>query len=574
MRQSSHSLLNPITASLHDLVQGGNGIFLLVGVVLLLVLFLLPGQRPTRLAQAKWAGHRERRAAARTARQQMRTPKKNRVSLYIGHPRFTHGKTIFLPDAQRGTVVSGSPGSGKTYSAIDPLIRSAIEQALTIFLFDVKGEQMKRHVAYAVSQGYQIYVFAPGFPYSDCVNLLDFLRDEADATMARQIATIINRNSKPAGSKPDDFFAPAGDQLLETVLLMAKATCYDDLLTAWKLLSLPGLALRLREASHQYALDLWAEVSATQLMSVADAERTVSGIVGTAVNTFSQFIKRDFLPSIVGQTSIPLLLDGKQMVVFQIDEQRETVTAPLVASVLTMLIKRNMNNTTPRTRGLALFLDEFPSLYLPDLEAWVNRFREYGLCTVLGYQNQPQLRRRYGEHDADSTISGCATKLIFNPGHEATAASWSKYLGEQEVVIKPRSRTHGKSYSHGYNEQYHRIPLMAPEALNMMGEGECIVLNPGYRAPGKHAKTSVPWHLPRIFIPPEERQLQETCVALWHRRIEARLIQRAERSCRSLSDDQLREELLQRGGIADWVLPDPAEPKAADENAQQTVLPR
>ncbi len=352
--------------------------------------------RPEKLMKARWAGTTEKLAALDIAIKQLRKRRHNQVCLYLGTPKarislhkipkslsrkkrflfqsqnfwsansarlFTllgTPPTYLIPSAERGISICGSPGSGKTFSAVDPAIRSAIDQELSIILYDVKGEQMKRHAAYAAAQGYQVYVFAPGEPYSGCINLLDFLTDEGDSTMAREIANVINRNARAYSSKPDEFFGPAGDQLIELVLMLAKGSIHPDLLMAWKILSLPKLAKRLVSASSMYSLDLWAEVSATSIMSVAEAERTVSGIVGTAVITFSQFVKRDFLPSIVGETTIPLKLDGKQLLIFQTDEKRESVATPLVAAVLHTMVKNNMNNQTKRHRPLALFIDEFP----------------------------------------------------------------------------------------------------------------------------------------------------------------------------------------------------------------------
>ncbi len=595
---SGASTSNPIFDSLAFLLEPELAV--LIAILLLLLAFMSFSGRKGKLAQARWAGTTEKLAALNIAMKQLKKRQHNQVCLYLGTPKarislhkipkslswkkrfLLHSQnfwsansarlftllgtppTYLIPSAERGISICGSPGSGKTFSAVDPAIRSAIDQELSIILYDVKGEQMKRHAAYAAAQGYQVYVFAPGEPYSGCINLLDFLTDEGDSTMAREIANVINRNARAHSSKPDEFFGPAGDQLIELVLMLAKGSIHPDLLMAWKILSLPKLAKRLVSASSMYSLDLWAEVSATSIMSVAEAERTVSGIVGTAVITFSQFVKRDFLPSIVGETTIPLKLDGKQLLIFQTDEKRESVATPLVAAVLHTMVKNNMNNQTKRHRPLALFIDEFPSIYLPDLESWINRFREYGLVTVLGYQNQSQLKKKYGEHDADSIIAACSTKLIFNPSHETTAAQWSRYLGEKEERIHTRSRSHGKHYSHSRSEQYHRIPLFSGDSINTMKEGECILLNTAYRGRGR---AGVPWHIEQVKIPKQDILAQEKSTDLWETKVRSRLETRAKKSQLNLDEQQLLAELLQRAEIADWLLPDPKEVEA-EKNAE------
>ena len=555
-------------------------------VLLAILAVLLAGSRfkkGKKLANARWAGHTEKSNARKTAIQELKENVHNEVTLYISRGKKIRNKStrifdlfsdkhdvkpaLYVPSSQRGIVVSGSPGSGKTKSIIDPLIRSSIELGHTLILFDVKGEQMRRHSAYAASLGYELRYFAPGLPYSDCINPLDLLRDSSDSAMARQIATLINRNTKSNHSRRDDYFGPAGDQLLETVLMLAKGSSVPDFLTAWKILSLPKLARRLRAASEAQHLDLWAEVSATGLMSVANAERTVAGIVGNAVTVFSQFVRRDFLPALVGKTTVPLDLTGKQMLVFQLDEQREAVTAPLVAAMLGAIVARNFNNQTRRKNPLVLCLDEFPSLHLPDLESWVNRFREYGLVTILGYQNNAQLRKRYGPDDAESIVGACATKFIFNPNHEPTAESWSKYLGQKELQIDPRSRTRGRNASTSQSEQFHRVPLMESSEINSMSPGECIFLNPTYKRRMRTgtgiADRSAPSHIPRMKISKTDDEIQARSCELWDRKLRDRLIERsqaqAEKSGLQLEDDSLRIALAHRGVIADWLLPSPEE---------------
>ena len=104
--------------------------------------------------------------------------------------------------------------------------------------------------------------------------------------------------------------------MIETVLLLAKGSVYPDFLMAWAILQLPNLARRLASGQAAKTIDLWAQVAATTTISVAEAERTVAGIVAGAVNAFRGFISPDLLPSIAGASTIPLRMDGKHVVFF------------------------------------------------------------------------------------------------------------------------------------------------------------------------------------------------------------------------------------------------------------------
>ncbi|MEH2383668.1 MAG: hypothetical protein V7K27_33055 [Nostoc sp.] len=84
-----------------------------------------------KLATARWGGTREKTAARKLACKQILSRKHNRVSLYVGTPKNTSSEvvngirktripedatTLYLPEAQRGILVCGGPGSGKSFS--------------------------------------------------------------------------------------------------------------------------------------------------------------------------------------------------------------------------------------------------------------------------------------------------------------------------------------------------------------------------------------------------------------------------------------------------------------------------
>ena len=112
------------------------------------------------------------------------------------------------------------------------------------------------------------------------------------------------------------------------------------------------------------------------------------------MTNFQRLMDRSLLPSLTEHT-IPLDLPGKQIVFFQIDEQNEAATAPLVATALSMLVKRNLNASVKRETTLGLWLDEFDSISLPDIKNWINRFAEYGMVATLSYQSNSQVKLRY-----------------------------------------------------------------------------------------------------------------------------------------------------------------------------------
>jgi hypothetical protein len=114
--------------------------------------------KKSKMTSAHWAGDTEKKAARSIAIKQINERRRDGLTTWINtpligtlkKPRMKDGKvikrfeispqanTVFIPDGQRGTTVCGAPGSGKTFSVIDPMIRSVIDQGFPICLYDFK----------------------------------------------------------------------------------------------------------------------------------------------------------------------------------------------------------------------------------------------------------------------------------------------------------------------------------------------------------------------------------------------------------------------------------------------------
>ncbi|WP_013321064.1 type IV secretory system conjugative DNA transfer family protein [Gloeothece verrucosa] len=462
--------------------QQGMMLLACLGFVGLLALMGKTGGKKGKLAKGYFGGRAEKSAAKRIALKQMRHKKENAVSVWVGTPTQNPlaPSPLYLPDAQRGTAVLGAPGTGKTVSVIDQLAISVIEQGFPMILWDFKfPTQTSRLAAYAVKNGYQLHIFAPGYRESEVCNPLEFLKDDTDSMMARQFAEVMNQNFKRSGQTSEDgFFGPAGDQVTEAIMMLARGTEYPDLMMCQALASRTDLAQQIIKQKDK--LNPWILASFGQLISSAQSEKTVSSILATANINFTRFMKADVLPAFCGKTTIPTFLEGKQMLVLGLDREKRDVLAPLIAAILHLLVNRNVSRK--RSDPLFLIADEVPTLYLPGLHHWLNENREDGLCTVLGFQNLVQMEKMYGEDLARAIIGGCATKIIFNPQDQDSAKLFSDYLGSKEVKFKQKSkgRSGGKA-STNISEQIQTKPLFEASDFLQLPTGRCILLNPHFK---------------------------------------------------------------------------------------------
>jgi type IV secretion system protein VirD4 len=554
-QRAIQSLPEPIQPVVQSLLDSGFGT-LLIGMLIMLAAMRLTQTKTGKISTGRFGKSAEKKTAQRIAKQQRKQRKHNRVSLRAGF--------IDIPDAQQGIAVCGAPNSGKTYSIIDPAIRDAIRQGFAICVYDFKGQQLEAHAAYAASQGYAVHVFAPGFPYTGVCNPLDFVRDASDALMAGQLAEVIYKNTRRGShASENDFFSQAGQKLVEAVILLAKITPYPDLLMAKKLLNLPSLPTRIRLAAETGKIPTWTAESFSQLISSEDAEKQVAGIVATAQRTFDKFISKELIPSFVGKTTIPLDLQGKQILFLQVDTQKRDVVAPLLAALLHLIIARNF--AQPRKEPLVVSLDELPTLHLDGLPKWINEFRSYGFCPILGYQNFAQLQHTYGRELSQAIFAACGTKVFFNPRDDETASLISRYLGEKEVRVFTKSSSSGMHHSTSRNEQLQKMPLMTVDEVLKLDQGECVFINPAYKGGGE---ASVPLRL-KLRVSKPEIQLQERSEHLWQTLLCDRLTQQM--SIQQISPKQLDAEANARQQAAEQQFP--LKEKEATVKAAPPVYP-
>jgi len=494
-----------------------------------------------KLAKGYFGGRSERAHAKGIALGQMQKRQKNAVSLWLGSPNKNpfNREPIYLPDAQRGIAVLGAPGTGKTVSVIDPVVISVLEQGFPLILWDFKyPTQTSRIAAYAVKQGYQLRIFAPGYSESDICNPLEFLKDSTDSLMARQFAEVMNQNFKKAGQTNEDgFFGPAGDQVTEALMMLARGTIYPDLMMCQALASRTDLARQILKQKDK--LNPWILASFGQLLSSAESEKTVSSILATANINFTRFIKGDILSAFCGKSTIAPFLEGKQLLVLGLDREKREVLAPLIAAVLHLLVNHNVSRK--RKDPLFLIADEVPTLYLPALQHWLNENREDGLCTVLGFQNMVQMEKMYGKDLARAIVGGCATKIVFNPQDQDSAKLFSDYLGLKEIKYQQKSKGRGGGKANSnIAEQLQTKPLFDASDFLQLPTGRCILLNPHFKK-GKAAYIPL---LESIALSQDYKRLINWSEVRWEK-IRLALCQRSSQTPITQEDLIARAELAQ-----------------------------
>lgn len=522
-------------------------------------------------------------------------PRHNQVSVWCGTPRYWwKGRwrgmgailqtllgsipTTFVTSAQRSILALGIPNSGKTFSTIDRIAESLMVQEIPILLYDKKGDQLRLMAPMAARYGYKVHVFAPGEAFSGVINLLDFLKSETDSVMASEIASVINQVNS-SGGKGDEFFKRSGDQLAAALLQLVKsaepqvnandpkAQTLADMASVYAIMQLPGLVKRLDYAVQRGGISEWVATSFTQFISTKDAEKTIAGILATTTLLFSSFINASLLQSFMGRSTIPKRIEGKEIIIFKLDDERRSIIGPLLAATINMYVVANLS--TPRRDPIGILLDELPSLgKLPKLPQWLNEYRSNGAIFVMGVQSLEQLYDIYGENNGSAIAAAAATHFLFNTNNNKTAKSYSERFGEKEVVVRNKSFSQSMggphpSRSNSWSESLQKVPLFTVDELLRLDVGQCVLTNPGYKSAGEG---SLPFRL-KIQIPKRDQVFADECTQLWSTQVMPSLLQRVH----LLSEAQLTEAIKLRKHWADQLLPLPPEQAAAPEQAKSAA---
>ncbi len=565
---------------------------MILGMTILLAMMFLGGSNTKRrLTIASWANSGVIARGTQVGINQLLNPKVKSVCLVIGNfqlPNFERTPdwsrpflnwiftffigfqihitksppAIFVPTCNPLIEVVGKSGSGKTFSVINPMLLSAIDQGHPIVLYDAKADARGADgmtpfiLTYAKSLGYDVKVFSPGRPFSCTINPLDFMRDCNDKAMASVIAKTFQENIRGHGDKKDGFFGPAGERLMTALLQYAKFTeewgnsihnnphasdlekqmasgiaQYQtaDLATAFKFLGLSDFPKRLAFAKENGSpyLPYWVRQPFQQIISVKDAAPTSGGIMGGANDLLEELQQPHFLPSYTGKTNVNLKLGRKQLLVFQSDRQRRNVVNPLIAAIMTILV--NLNFSEKRDCPLILCLDEFPTLTLNQVPNWANELRSKGLVLILGYQEFNQLELTYGKENSEIIRGPANHRFWFNPGTQKTAKELSDFLGQTETIIKNKSRSRNFGLNGGgsqsNSEQVMQLPLMSADEINTMIQGECIYIGTEYYETltdprDKKRKSRIrPWHFPKIPLSKSYFSLEQQCENLYDKKV-------------------------------------------------------
>ena len=413
---------------------------------------------------------------------------------------------------------------------------------------------------FALEHGYGVFPISPFFPDSLTLNPLHLVRgpDHLAIPAAARVASGLVNNCAGDDEKKD-FWSKAGQRLVMLILLMVSELEHGgDLATAFQLL------VRLNECPqsiHSMELSPYRRVVYGQFLALCKTSEAAASAISVAMDVLSRFVVPALTAVFCRDTTVPIVLKQRQMLLFRVDPRYADIVTPLVAACLEALIDRNVYAGTGF--GGLLWLDEVPQIKLLSLAKLMGVARSKLWSVAYGYQGRNILELAYGKGPTSAIFENTGTLWLGKQAKNNENKAIAESFGKEDV--KAKSQNTGKSGGGTISDNLR--DLVPQQELEQMPSGRAIFISPGvYREvkePGqkKEKRVSIPYRH-QFKIPRHELNAMESAKKTW-------LKFRGELIAKRKSSPLTNEQLEARAKLALKLLPEPITvPQEAQEEKQ------
>ena len=401
---------------------------------------------------------------------------RNRYSINI-QTRYQYGGRlrkgyINVVNPFRGTMVIGTPGSGKSYSVYGPFIRQMIQKGYSLFVYDYKFPDLTERVLNELLDNYKCYgdskprFYVVNFDdplYSHRFNPIHprYLRDPIDST---EIAEVIMKNASRENGKGDDFFSMS-------------ARCYVDLLIWFLRIYKGGIyctfphLIELMGQSYKSVLNIIAKYSELDVKrntfndAMTDkAFEQLQGQIASARIPLNRFASETLYWTLSGDDFSLQINDPEHPAIVCVgnNSTRQHVYGTTLAMLMSQLFKI-INR--PGMRRCGVLIDELPTIYLKGLDHLINTARSNHVAVVIGAQDKSQLVKDYDRKESD-VIFNTVGNVFAGAVKGDTAESLSRSFGKTDKETRSYQESDTSEHVTYSFQQKDVLPASRIEALS------------------------------------------------------------------------------------------------------------
>ena len=336
----------------------------------------------------------------------------------------------------RATMVLGSPGSGKSYFVIRHVITQHIKKGFSMFVYDFKFDDLTKIVYNTWLTHRHRYPIEPEF---FVINFDDLTRSHrcnplehetmTDITDAAESArTILMGLNREWIKKQGDFFIESPINFLTAIIWYLKKYNQGEFCT------LP------------HVIELM-QVEYDNLFTVLRTEKEIEVLINPFVNAYLNDVMEQLEGQIasakiaLARLSSPQLyyvLSGNDFTLDINNPERPKIVCmgnnpqkiQIYGAVLSLYVTRLVKLVNKKGRQkCSLVFDEFPTIYLNNMDSLIATSRSNKVAACLGVQDFSQLRKDYGKEQAD-VIMNITGNIISGQVSGDTAKQLSERFGK------------------------------------------------------------------------------------------------------------------------------------------------
>lgn len=370
----------------------------------------------------------------------------------------TDGRTLYIADANRGIMVSGSTGSGKTAGPITAIMKHFANMKFAGILHDYKEYELTE-VAYPLfkEQGINFQVFAPhDVNRSIRLNVVAPHLIDTEAKLNGIIKTLVlNLGQDESDSDAGKFFRDGEESLLSAVIWRLKKDYPEKC-------NLPfAIALLLSAQNHHEKVtqpngmilikpyqklidficqDHRAEILGSVFLTGISNERQTGSLYSTLAANLRQ----------VATPELFYLLSGHDLDLDLNSDQNRTVLSfvnkpgyleKTISPVNAMLMQSVLSSMSERGRKPSFaIIDEAPMVKMIDLPSQIRTLRSFGMSFTYCLQDKVAGVAQFGgkEYKVKDILTNLSTQFMGKVNDPETAKHYERYLEiiKEEQVSK------------------------------------------------------------------------------------------------------------------------------------------
>ena len=389
----------------------------------------------------------------------------------------------------RGTMVIGTPGSGKSFGVINPAIRQMIAKGFCLCIYDFKFPDLAQitYYHYLLKKSKE-----SDYKYSfNVINLNEvekskrvnpfakkYVKTLAEAQeMAEAMVSSLQKGGASAGGGSDQFFTQSAINFLSSCIYFFATHengKYSDLPHILSFMNRSYKEIFDTLFDHEELISLLSPFKSAYDNKAFDQ---LEGQVGTLKIFLSRLATKESFWVFSGDEVELKITDRENpsIIILASDPGTQDINSALYSSVLNRILR--LVNSKHNLPG-GIIADEFPTIYIHKIDNIVATARSNKVAVLLGLQELPQLRQFYKKEVAD-TISAIVGNILSGSARDKNTLDWL-----EKLFGKIKQKTYSQSISQqgtttSINEKMdNMIPagkiaaLKTGEMVGMIAQGE------------------------------------------------------------------------------------------------------